>query len=75
MEKKESAANVLYETAFAEYGSALEMLAACKKAIKVREVLGFFEHARDEYIHTKKFLSTKYLILKWQSKYLVAGLP
>jgi len=57
VKKKESAANVLYETAFAEYGSALEMLAACKQAIKVREVLGFFEHARDEYIHTKKFLS------------------
>ena len=64
--KKETIANVLYETAYAEYGSALEMLAACKQALKVREVLGFFEHARDEYIHTNKFL----YLLKKQGSYL-----
>ena len=64
--KKEIIPNVLYETAYAEYGSALEMFAACKKSSNKNEVFGFFEHAKDEYIHTKKFLE----ILKKFSIYL-----
>ena len=49
--------NVFYETAYAEYGSALEMLAACKTSHKSTHVFGYFEHAKDEYKHTQTFLS------------------
>ncbi len=49
--------NVLSETAYAEYGSALEMLAACKAANKPTHAYGYFEHAKDEYNHTGAFLS------------------
>lgn len=48
--------NVMLETASAEFGSALEMLAACKLAEKDTFALGYFEHSKDEYMHTKIFL-------------------
>ncbi|KGG11889.1 MULTISPECIES: hypothetical protein [Prochlorococcus] len=47
---------VLHETAYAEQGSALEMLAACKHASKNTFAFGYFEHAKDEYKHAKIFL-------------------
>jgi hypothetical protein len=49
--------NVLLETAFAEFGSALEMLQACKESNKENMAYGYFEHSKDEYNHTKTFLS------------------
>ncbi len=53
--QKNNILNVLHETLLAEHGSALEMLAACKKSKKATHVFGYFEHAKDEYIHTKAF--------------------
>ena len=47
--------HVLYETAHAEYGSALEMLAACKKSKNSSTAFGYFYHSKDEYIHTSLF--------------------
>ena len=49
--------NVLYETAHAEFGSALEMLAACKKCESPSTVFGYFHHAKDEYNHANTFFS------------------
>ena len=49
--------NVMLETAFAEIGSALEMLAACKKSEKSTFAFGYFQHAKDEYNHADTFLS------------------
>ncbi len=49
------AINVLFETAHAEYGSALEMLAACKKSKNSSVAFGYFYHSKDEYIHTSLF--------------------
>ena len=49
--------NVMLETSCAEFGSALEMLIACKLSEKERFAYGYFEHAKDEYNHTKAFLS------------------
>ena len=49
--------NVLQETAYAEYGSALEMLSACKLSEKESFCFGYFHHSKDEYNHTKTFLS------------------
>ena len=49
--------NVLVETAYAEYGSSLEMLAACKSADSPNLAHGYLMHSRDEYRHTKTFLS------------------
>ena len=48
---------IFQETAYAEHGSALEMLAACKTIKKNTHVYGYFKHASDEYRHTKIFLS------------------
>ena len=48
---------VMQETAFAEYGSALEMLSACKSSEKENFCFGYFHHSKDEYNHTKTFLS------------------
>ena len=48
---------VLYETSHAEFGSALEMLAACKKSKNPSLAFGYFHHSKDEYIHTKTFFS------------------
>ena len=53
---QESTLEVLSETAYAEQGSALEMLSACKNAHKSTHAYGYFEHARDEYNHAKTFL-------------------
>ena len=53
----EKALYVLQETAYAEHGSALEMLTACKTVKKDTHVYGYFMHAKDEYSHTKTFLS------------------
>lgn len=47
--------NILYETAHAEYGSALEMLAACKKSNSASLSLGYFLHSKDEYNHMATF--------------------
>ncbi len=47
----------MLETASAEFGSALEMLAACKLSEKDSFAYGYFQHAKDEYNHTKVFLS------------------
>ena len=49
--------NVILETALAEFGSALEMLKACKDSRKESMAYGYFEHAKDEYNHTQTFLS------------------
>tara|TARA_Y100001968_G_scaffold91638_1_gene82438 strand:+ start:277 stop:972 length:696 start_codon:yes stop_codon:yes gene_type:complete len=49
--------NVMLETACAEFGSALEMLTACKLSQQQNFAYGYFEHAKDEYNHTKTFLS------------------
>ncbi len=46
---------ILYETIYAEHGSALEMLAACKQAKSSSLAFGYFEHSKDEYNHTKTF--------------------
>lgn len=48
--------NVLLETAYAEYGSALEMLSACKLSKKDSFCFGYFHHAKDEFNHTQSFL-------------------
>ena len=49
--------NVMLETSCAEFGSALEMLIACKLSDQENFAYGYFEHAKDEYNHTKTFLS------------------
>ena len=51
--------NVLYETAHAEFGSALEMLAACKKCESPTTAFGYFHHAKDEYNHANTFFNSK----------------
>ncbi len=43
----------LVEFAYAEYGSALEMLAAAKKADSDKLKIGYINHALDEYRHSK----------------------
>ena len=57
MHKREKILNILYETAHAEYGSALEMLAACKRCEAPSTTFGYFHHAKDEYNHTNTFFS------------------
>ena len=51
MKKSNSELSVFYETAHAELASALEMLAACKGTDSPKQALGYFMHAKDEYIH------------------------
>ncbi len=53
--KEKNILRILHETLHAEHGSALEMLAACKATSRDNLVYGYFEHAKDEYIHTKTF--------------------
>ena len=48
---------VLSETGCAEFGSALEMLAACKQSETPGLAAGYFSHARDEYNHASIFFS------------------
>ena len=55
MKKIQSELPVFYETAHAELASALEMLAACKKTNSPKQALGYFMHAKDEYMHAKYF--------------------
>ena len=55
MKKIQSELPVFYETAHAELASALEMLAACKKTNSPNQALGYFMHAKDEYMHAKCF--------------------
>ena len=55
MKKIQSELPVFYETAHAELASALEMLAACKKTNSPKQALGYFLHAKDEYMHAKCF--------------------
>ena len=51
-EKSKDLLATLVEFAYAEYGSALEMLAAAKKAKSPKLKLGYIRHALDEYRHT-----------------------
>ena len=57
MKKDKKYLTVINETSYAEYGSALEMLSACKLSEKENACYGFFHHAKDEYNHTQSFLS------------------
>jgi len=50
--KNQDLLGTLVEFAYAEYGSALEMLAAAKKAKSPKLKLGYIRHALDEYRHT-----------------------
>ena len=70
MGRSEKNIRVMHETAYAEYGSALEMLSACKLSQKQTSCFGFFHHAKDEYNHTQTFLS----ILSKYGKMLSPGL-
>ena len=47
----------LVEFAYAEYGSALEMLAAAKRSKSPRLKVGYINHALDEYRHTELIFS------------------
>ena len=51
-EKNKDLLATLVEFAYAEYGSALEMLAAAKRAKSPKLKLGYIRHALDEYRHT-----------------------
>ena len=55
MKKIHSELTIFYETAHAELASALEMLAACKETDTPKQALGYFMHAKDEYMHAKCF--------------------
>ena len=55
MKKIHSELSIFYETAHAELASALEMLAACKETETPKQALGYFMHAKDEYIHAQFF--------------------
>tara|TARA_B100000989_G_C19525488_1_gene466608 strand:+ start:185 stop:928 length:744 start_codon:yes stop_codon:yes gene_type:complete len=52
-DKKSNLYSTLVEFAYAEYGSALEMLAAAKRADSPRLKVGYINHALDEYRHSK----------------------
>ena len=51
-EKNKDLLGTLVEFAYAEYGSALEMLEAAKRAKSPKLKLGYIRHASDEYRHT-----------------------
>ena len=55
MKNIQSELAIFYETAHAELASALEMLAACKETDNPKQALGYFMHAKDEYMHAKCF--------------------
>ena len=55
MKNIQSELPIFYETAHAELASALEMLAACKETDTPKQALGYFMHAKDEYMHAKCF--------------------
>ncbi len=50
-EKNKNLVRTLLEFAYAEYGSALEMLAAAKKTKSPKLKIGYINHALDEYRH------------------------
>ena len=50
--KNQDLLGTLVEVAYAEYGSALEMLVAAKKAKSPKLKIGYIRHALDEYRHT-----------------------
>jgi len=52
-DKKSNLYSTLVEFAYAEYGSALEMLAAAKKTDSPKLKVGYINHAMDEYRHSK----------------------
>jgi len=52
-DKKSNLYSTLVEFAYAEYGSALEMLKAAKTADSPRLKVGYINHALDEYRHSK----------------------
>ena len=52
-DKKTNLYSTLVEFAYAEYGSALEMLAAAKTVSSPRLKVGYINHALDEYRHSK----------------------
>ena len=56
MDKTKSELPIFYETAHAEFASALEMLAACKETDSPNQAFGYFMHAKDEYNHAGCFL-------------------
>jgi len=56
-EKNKNLLETLIEFAYAEYGSAIEMLAAAKRTNSAKLKIGYIYHALDEYRHT-------FLILK-----------
>ena len=51
--KKQNLLKTLVEFGYAEYGSALEMLAAAKKVDSHKLKIGYINHALDEYRHSK----------------------
>ena len=51
-EKNKNLLKTLMEFSYAEYGSALEMLAAAKKTKSPKLKIGYIRHALDEYRHT-----------------------
>ena len=55
MNNTQSQLPVFYETAHAEFASALEMMAACKGTNTSKQAFGYFMHAKDEYKHAKCF--------------------
>ena len=57
MKKGTKVLNVILETASAEFGSALEMISACKLSGHKNFCYGYFNHAKDEYNHAETFFS------------------
>jgi len=52
-EKNNNLLSTIMEFSYAEYGSALEMLAASKKTTNPKLKIGYIRHALDEYRHTQ----------------------
>ena len=50
-ESKKNLYKTLVEFGYAEYGSAIEMLAAAKKTKSSKLKIGYINHALDEYRH------------------------
>ena len=68
-EKDQNLLKSIVEFSYAEYGSALEMLAAAKKAKSPKLKIGYIKHALDEYRHTfllHKVLSNQVKKGKWK---------
>ena len=59
-QKNSNINKTLLEFAYAEYGSALEMLAAAKRTNSDKLKLGYIKHALDEYRHTNLILQILY---------------